>query len=338
SGAVISHTAIRRGLSPMNDGTQHQISTVQNTEHAQRLLAAQSRLYTVAKRLHDTRVLTAFGLALLTAVAAFTFPVGHVVIVPVGRTVTFFWSALGSGREKTLRKQGAFVQEEFDTYVFDMPWNAWAAEHPSPMCIAEAADRYRGNRTKDWYPDTGTVARPLDVLICQRSNLGWGASIHRVYANLLIGLLTVFIPLGAAINPGYGKLLIGLLLVLILLGAAIAFIGNVTTAEAVTTFVVPLLGPVRELLEMIRNNCDSSNTKARVELKIHDLWEHALRDNQKITIADCRTVQDQILNIRQVNAHVPDWLDNLRRARNETLMRQSAAHLIEEAVRHGRTR
>src|SRR5699024_807617 len=158
------------------------------------------------------------------------------------------------------------------------------------------ADRYRGNRTKDWYPDTGTVARPLDVLICQRSNLGWGASIHRVYANLLIGRLTVFI----------------------LLGAAIALIGNLTTAEALTTLVVPLLGPVRELLAMIRNNCDSSNTKARVELKIHELWKHALRDNQKITIADCSTVQEKILNIRPVNAHVLVWLDNLRRARNET--------------------
>src|SRR5699024_3378255 len=134
----------------------------------------------------------------------------------------------------------AFVQEEFDTYVFDMPWNAWAAEHPSPMCIAEAADRYRGNRTKDWYPDTGTVARPLDVLICQRSNLGWGASIHRVYANLLNSLLPAFI----------------------LLVPAIALIVTLAPAQALTTLVVPLLGPVRELLEMIRNICDSSNTKA----------------------------------------------------------------------------
>lgn len=300
----------------MNEGTQHTISTAQNTKHAQRLLAAQSRLYTVAKRLHDTRVLTVFGLAFLTIVAAFVFPTGHVVIGTVGGTFTFFWSALGSGREKTLRQQAAFVQEEFDTYVFDMPWNAWAAEHPSPMCIAEAADRYQGNRTKDWYPDTEPVARPLDVLICQRSNLGWGASIHRIYANLLIGLLVV----------------------LILIGAAVALIGNLTTAEALTTLVVPLLGPARELIEMIRNNRTSSDTKARVELKIHRLWEHALRDHQKITIGDCRTVQDQILNIRQGNAHVPDWLDNLRRARNETLMRQSAAHLIEEAIRHGKIR
>src|SRR5699024_695617 len=237
----------------------------------------------------------------------------HVVIGTVGGTVTFFWSVLGSGREKILRKQAAFVQEEFDTYVFDMPWNAWAAEHPSPMCIAEAADRYRGNRTKDWYPDTGTVARPLDVLICQRSNLGWGASIHRVYANLLIGLLTVFI----------------------LLGPAIALIGNLTTAEALTTLVVPLLGPVRELLEMIRNNFQSCHTTARVQLKLHFLWHRALHDNQKITRAYSRTVHDQLPTTRHVNAHVPDWHDNPQRARNSALLRQSAAHLIEDAVRQG---
>src|SRR5699024_7573892 len=184
---------------------------------------------------------TVIVLAVITVVAAFVFPAGRINIGVVGGVITFLGSVLGSRREKNCRKQAAFVQEEFDTYVFDMPWNDWAAEHPSPTLIAEAATRYRGNRTKDWYPDTGPVIRPLDVLICQRSNLGWGASIHRLYAALLTGLLTVFI----------------------LLGAAIALIGNLTTAEALTTLVVPLLGPVRELLEMIRNRCASSNTKTR---------------------------------------------------------------------------
>lgn len=300
----------------MNDSTQRTISTVQNTERAQHLLAAQSRLYTDAKRLHDTRILTVVVLAVITVVAALAFPDGRIVVGAVGGAVTFLWSVLGGGREKRCRKQAAFVQEEFDTYVFDMPWNAWAAEHPSPTLIAEAAARYRGNRTKDWYPVTGTVARPLDVLICQRSNLGWGASIHRVYAAFLTGLLVV----------------------LILVGVAVALIGSLTATDALIALVVPLLGPVRELIEMIRNNRDSSDTKAMVETKVHSLWERALRPDREITIADCRAVQDQILNIRQANAHVPDWLDNLRRARNETLMRQSAAHLIDEAERRGKTR
>jgi hypothetical protein len=295
----------------MSDSTRQTISMMQNTEHAHRLLAAQARLYTDAKRLHDTRIITVVMLAIATIVVALAYPDGRIAVGAVGGAVTFLWSVLGGGREKRCRNQAAFVQEDFDTYVFDMPWNAIAAEHTSPTLIAEAADRYRGNRTKDWYPDTQTVARPLDILICQRSNLGWGASIHRLYATILTGLLVL----------------------LILVGVAIALIGSLSTTDALIALVVPLLGPARELIDMIRNNRDSADTKAKVETKVHTLWEHALRPDREITIADCRAVQDQILHIRQTNAHVPDWLDNLRRTRNETLMEQSATHLIEEAKR-----
>lgn len=300
----------------MSDSTDRMISTMQNTERAQQLLAAQSRLYTCAKRLHDFRVLTVVVLAVITVVAALTFPDGRIAVGSVGGAATFLWSLLGGEREKRIRRQAVFVQEEFDTYVFDMPWNAWAAEHLSPTLIVEAANRYRGKRTEDWYPTTGTVVRPLDVLICQRSNLGWGASIHRAYASLLTCLL----------------------MALILIGFAVAVVGNLAATDGLIALVVPALGPARELIEMILNNRDSSAIKSKVEAQAHNLWERALRSDHGITITDCRAVQDQILNIRKTNAHVPDWLDNLRRGRNETLMRQSATYLMGEAERHGKTR
>lgn len=44
-----------------------------------------------------------------------------------------------------------------------------------------------------------------------------------------------------------------------------------------------------------------------------------------------------ILSILQINAQVPDWLDNLRRARSEALSRESVAFFIDEAIRHGKT-
>jgi hypothetical protein len=292
------------------------IAIEQNSEHAQRLLAAQSRLYTDAKRLHDSRVLSVIVVAAIAIIAALAFPEARTAVGTIGGAVAFFWSVLGGGREKRCRRQAAFVQEEFDTYVFDLPWNAVAAEHPSPTLIAEAAARYRGNRTKDWYPDTGPVARPLDILICQRSNLGWGASIHRLYAAVLTGAL------------------VGM----VLLGGAISGLANLSATEALTVLVVPLLGPARELVEMIRSNRESGETKSKAETKVHSLWERALRPNGQITIEDCRAVQDQILTIRQYNAHVPDWLDNLRRDRHEAVMALSAAHLVEEAKRHGKTR
>jgi hypothetical protein len=101
---------------------------------------------------------------------------------------------------------------------------------------------------------------------------------------------------------------------------------------------VPILGPVRELIDMIRGNLDGADTKAKAENKVHSLWERGIQPDEKITINDCRAVQDQILNIRLTNAHVPDWLDNFRRDHSETLMQQSATHLIEQAVQHGKTR
>lgn len=296
------------GLGPIN----HR----QNEPHAQRLLAAQSRLYTDAKRIHDTRVLTVIALAIATVVIALTIQDARIVVGTVGGALTFLWSVLGGGREKRCRTQAAFIQEEFDTHVFVMPRNGMAAEHPSPTLIANAAARYRGSRTKDWYPDTEHVARPLDVLICQRSNLGWGATVHRLYAAILTGALVL----------------------LVISVLVIAIIANLSAADALTALVVPLLGPARELIEMIRSNLDSADVKTKAETKVNTLWELGLQPRSEVTIQDCRAAQDQILSIRQSNAHVPDWLDNLRRTKSETVMQQSAIHLLEQAVERGKIR
>lgn len=291
------------------------IGVAQNTAHAQRLLAAQSRLYTDAKRIHDVRVLSVIALACVTISIALFVPSARVFVGTIGGAIAFLWSILGSGREKRCRKDAAFVQEVFDTYVFDLPWKDIAADRPSPTLIAEASARYRGNRTKNWYPDTSNVARPLDILICQRSNLGWGASMHRYYASILT---------------------VGLVL-LIVVGVVASLLANLSTADALAVVVVPLLGPVREIVEMIRANRDSGDLKSKTEAKVLVLWDRGMKHPGGVTIMDCRDVQDRILAIRQTNAHIPDWLDNLRRKRHETAMQTSAHHLVEEAVRHGRT-
>jgi hypothetical protein len=287
----------------------------QNTDHSQRLLAAQSRLYTDAKRIHDGRLVIVILLAVVTIAVAMAIPDARQAVGGAGGALTFLWSVLGSSREKRRRREAASVQEEFDTHVFDIPKNELAIDRPSPTLIAEAAARYKGSRTKDWYPDPRPVVRPLDVLICQRSNLGWGSSIHRYYA--------------ACLTAG--------LLVLILSGVTVAAAAGLSTVDALVAVLVPLLSPAREFIEAIRANHDSADMKAKTESKVLRLWQRGLEDQSAVTIEDCRGVQDRILQIRQTNAHVPDWIDNLRRGRNEGLMRESAQHLIEEAVQHGRT-
>lgn len=292
------------------------IAIAQNTNHSQRLLAAQSRLYTDAKNIHNLRVITVFALAIATIAVAIALPSARPVVGATGGAVTFLWSVVASGREKRRRREAASVQEEFDTHVFALPWNEYAADRPSPTVVAEAAARYRGNRTKDWYPDTRNVIRPLDVLICQRSNLGWGASMHRFWAALLTGLLVTLV--GA--------------------GISVSLTAHLSVSDALVAVLVPCLGPGRELVEMITANRDSADAKSKVEGKILALWDRAMKDERSVTVDDCRSVQDLILNTRQSNAHVPDWLDNLRRNRNESVMQESAEHLIEAAIQRGRIR
>ncbi|MFF0533605.1 S-4TM family putative pore-forming effector [Nocardia amikacinitolerans] len=299
----------------MTSSQPQRIAIAQNSDYSQRLLAAQSRLYTDAKRIHDLRILTVVVLAIVTIVVALATPQLRAVIGSVGGITAFLWSLLAGEREKRRRKEAASVQEEFDTHVFSLPWNSYVSDHPSPTLIAEAAARYRGNRTRDWYPDTRNVIRPLDVLICQRSNLGWGTSMHRFYA----ATLTVAVTL------------------MILAGVAVAYFAQFSIADGLTAILIPLLGPVRELVEMIRANRESSDSKAKAESTLLQLWNRAMQDPDALTVEDCRRLQDRIIAIRLSNAHVPDWLDNLRRSRSEAVMQDSADHLVHQAVQNGRT-
>jgi hypothetical protein len=289
--------------------TQPPISVAQNTEHCQRLLAAQSRLYTDAKQSHDVRILIIGVVAALTIAAALVFPEARQILGGIGGGATFVASLWASRREKQRRRVAACVQEEFDTHVFRMSWNSIFADHPSPTVIAESARRYKGNRTRDWYPDTGQVARPLDVLICQRSNLGWGSSVHRFYAGCLtaVGAVTGMACLGIGLAAGF------------------------TISEWLFAMVVPLLGPARELIDMVRAHTESAETKTKAEAQVLELWRRGKQAGENVSIQDCREMQDRILTIRQSNAHIPDWIDNIRRGRNEEAMQEAARHMIDEA-------
>jgi hypothetical protein len=240
-------------------------------------------------------------------------PDARTAIGLLGGIVTFLWSWLGGAREKRKVKEAAAVQEQFDTYVYDLPWNDMAAERVDPIRIATAAGRYRGNRTRDWYPPTDPVIRPLDILICQRSNLGWGAAVHQLYAAVLTGAL----------------------LVLAGVGIGVAWLAHLTFVEALAAVALPLLAPGREIFDQIRANRESENTKRGTEAKISALWHQALAQVDRVQIADCRAVQDRIHGIRLSNAHVPDRIDALWRTRNESAMRVSAEHLVAEATQAG---
>ena len=90
-------------------------------------------------------------------------------------------------------RQGALLQEMFDTELFYLPWRSTVAgdEVPEPD-VAQLARRLQPGCKKDqrilagWYDPTGGVHHPYDVLIAQEQNLGWDARLRRRYATLIV--------------------------------------------------------------------------------------------------------------------------------------------------------
>jgi hypothetical protein len=298
----------------MSGVTEHEpgpINLRQEDPYAQRLLAAQSRLYSDAKHIRTFRLPVTFSLAALSVMAALMFPDARRGLGLAGALVSLGWSALAFGPERRKRMTAAATQEEFDCYVFDLPWKASAVDHPSATTIAEAAGRYKGNRLTDWYPRTGPLPRPLDVLVCQRSNLGWGTAAHRQYATFLAGtLIALFLVICAVI----------------------------WLVDDGIFLVLPLAAPAKDLFELGREHRTSAESKDSAEAKVRKFWDEALADPSGVTLSDCRDIQDLILTTRRTNASVPDWFDNRRRNAYETSMRQSTEYYIEQAIAAGRTR
>ncbi|WP_443075528.1 S-4TM family putative pore-forming effector [Streptosporangium sp. NBC_01469] len=295
--------------------TTPSISDAQNEDKQLRLLAAQRQLYTDAKKFYTVRISLLIAGSILAPIAALLFKDGRTIIGSVFTIILMLVHLLGSAKEKRLNREAASVQEQFDVAIFQLPWNDLLVERPTPTIIADAARRYSGPPTlQDWYPDTEDVHRPLDILICQRSNLGWGVSLHKLWARAVFWCLLLIA--ASAISIGA--------------------IGKFTVGEFLIAVIVPLVPILREGTDTFRAHSDSAQEKINTEQKVMSLWRKSLLPESSVTDAECRGLQDCLLGIRRTNAVIPNWFNDRRRDAKEIEMRTSAEDLIAEARLHRR--
>lgn len=293
--------------------TTPSIEVAQNREGSLRMLAAQARLYADVKQDQGRRLLmmTLLGVAVSALTLANTEddPVGF-----VGGGVLLFVNSALMYRERRRTDLAITIQETFDCSVFGLEWNdVLVRQRPPGQQIAQAASRYSGSRIHDWYPKTGKVRRPLDILICQQSNVGWGAPVHRAWAWTVVVTATVV----SAIV------------------AVVWWAADLSVWGGFDALVAPFLPLAWEAFEMVRHNFESAREKEETQGKILDDWAGVLAGRKVMDEDRCRAYQDEIFGIRRRNARVPDWFDKRLRARNERAMRTTAEDMITEAERAG---
>lgn len=168
----------------------------QNSEDALRLLRARSRIHASVKRAQRYYFLFVLLLPIVSIVTASTpFLSEGVKWVSLVALVVGASDALWIDRWRRSRiKLSAKLQEQFDTTVLGLPWNAFVA---GQRVDAEEIERYGGEPLKTkrelelhgWYPHS---VDPLPLssarFVCQRTNLWYDSNLRGEYQRCLKAL------------------------------------------------------------------------------------------------------------------------------------------------------
>jgi SMODS-associating 4TM effector domain len=208
----------------------------------------------------------------------------------------------------SITRQGALLQEMFDTQLFYLPWRFTVAgdEVPEPD-VARLARRLRPGCRKDqrilagWYDPTDRVHYPYDVLIAQEQNLGWDARLRHRYAALVLATAVIWSGLG---------LIAGML------------IARATIVSTLLSFFIPSLAIYQIALEIWtgqqRVAAERQRLNRAVTTELRNAGPGAISNSDWRRLRElARDIQDGILRTRLDVSRVPEWFYRRYRNRDE---------------------
>lgn len=280
---------------------------------ALRLLIAQKRMYSGAKRWLAIRWFGMLVIGLAAPIVAVIWPQSAVVVGSIAGAWLFIGRTLLMYLQKRNTEQAAAVQEQFDLYVYEMPQGTPRPKLPSLEGIASAAGpdsdiRATADREKmlGWYvvseDDLGAVA----VSIAQRSNASYSYSLLRatgvVWSVIAVLWAAVLITLCVGMRLSLATFLLGVLLPLLP-----AFLD-------VTVYIVGIVRSARDR-----------------EALYHEIEGKIGNDEDPVTAESLRVWQESLFELRRDAPTVPDIVYRLRRNKNEVAMSSAAEQLSKRA-------
>jgi len=264
----------------------------QNTELNLQLLAAQRFFYSCAKNYRTLRTFFSIILAIVGPILFYYCSDYRSAIMIVGAAWALFSEIFLRHFERESLKMAAAIQEQFDVGLFDLPWNEILVDKKVTSELIQYANRkFSGNREnlKNWYADTSSFSYPLNVLLCQRSNIVWDWRLRRAYG-YFISFCTILVFVG------------GILLGLIL---------HINLFDYLTGIFIPQFAAIHLGFEVSKNQIAIANEKELKENILNSLVDKGLEDSTTISQLLCRQIQDFIYCSRISGTLVPDFCYNL---------------------------
>lgn len=278
----------------MND-----IITRQNNPNLIELLKAQRIAYSQCKKFQIFDVVSII-IAILFPLLTIKYPDYQNAINAFG----VLWTAsylLTEFYRKNKTTQGAVIQEQFDTELYNLKWNEVLCKDKVNIdTIQDLASKYSKNDLENWYSTKidNSLPREISIMLCQRINFSWEISQRQKFVTFLsvIALLYygIYVVIGFKNNIGFFDLLV-------MLSPSISF----------------LVYSVLNVLSL-RSHVKSKNETLKFIDKELEKFKH---DRTSLpTTETLRQIQDVIFTERTVPEKVPDWFYRLKKAKNENFI------------------
>jgi hypothetical protein len=198
---------------------------------------------------------------------------------------------------KKKTEQGAKIQEQFDTELFEISWNEILCKSKinSDTQIDLAKD-YEGNDLSNWYSleVDSSLPKSIAIILCQRINFSWELKLRKRYVTFLIILLGAYYGLFIAFfiykNIGFYD-------ILLLIAPSLSF----------------LIYGVQNSLSL-KNHINSKNeTLGQIDQILNKYSTNREIPNESIL----RQIQDIIYSERTVPEKIPDWFYKFSKSSNE---------------------
>ncbi|MFJ9550753.1 S-4TM family putative pore-forming effector [Streptomyces erythrochromogenes] len=296
--------------------TSARIKDSQNEDAALRLLVAQRRIYSKAKRWLALRWFGMLVIGLGAPVLSVIWPKLAVASGAIAGLWIFVGQSILIGAQSRTVSKAAAVQEQYDFHVFGMPGSVSRSTLPTMEEIAEIAGpdpeilrTAAKEEMLDWYPVDVNNPGFLAVAICQRANAAYSdrllASTATVWTTVTAAWMVTLVAVSVAAKLSLATFLAG-----VLLPVLPAFLD-------VARYVAGIRRAARDRADLTRS----------IEARMRSVSEPI--DGQDLLVW-----QESMYELRRSTPLVPDAIYRLRRAVNERAMKTAASQLGQQSAGH----
>lgn len=199
--------------------------------------------------------------------------------------------------------RGAILKEEFDVRLFKIPW-PFLLKKTDRVEIMELAGQYKGKDIQDWYPVNlyEKIPNNIAIGICQRISSAWDVKLRKRFKLLLQQMLFIYT-------------------------VFVMILWTVTGVDGRTVFLMyfSTLSFYSHVLTLIRGN--SAAIKKR--LTSITILDDYIENKKQLTSENLRDIQNELYNIRQEPAKVPDFISE----RNNKKIQKQFEEYVEQINR-----